>query len=206
MMVSLEDVLKRKLYRATCPDPIELGEYQMGYLDRETREAIRLHLEDCPHCQAELATLRSYLKEVAADIEYHAAEQIKIWVAKRLPHGGHTGNTALLAQSFAVRGTIGDDLQRFTAGEDVEGATSIELALNTQTDPQQPGRKTLFGLLVGADLPAPLVATLWQEGEQVAHCEVDSFGNLVLSGLAPGLYDLVLTGEGLEIHFQGVKV
>ncbi|MBV9790024.1 MAG: hypothetical protein JOZ51_17690 [Chloroflexi bacterium] len=58
----LEDVLKVKLNRWDCPAPQRLGEYVMGLVSARTEErTIRLHLEECARCKAEVEDLNVFL-------------------------------------------------------------------------------------------------------------------------------------------------
>jgi anti-sigma factor ChrR (cupin superfamily) len=66
-MAKLENQLGKLLYRAFCPEPLELGEYQLGMLSSQQANKIQTHLAECPYCRAELAQLRSFLEELAND-------------------------------------------------------------------------------------------------------------------------------------------
>ncbi len=203
-MGSLEQMLRERLYRALCPDPMELGEYQLGRLDRARAEVIQRHLAECPHCMAELSSLQEYLAAVAPDIEYRVGGKTDIWLARRIPLTGQTRGASPLAPAFAVRGKPGVDLQRFSIGED-----GGELAIEIEPDPERPGRKVLLVILMGIEVPLPpghMTAALWLSGQQVASAETDELGNLIIPNLLPGLYDLILTGQTFEIHVQEVNV
>jgi hypothetical protein len=54
--------------------------------------------------------------------------------------------------------------------------------------------------------PDDLQASLLSEGRVVETVNVDELGNFIFSGLAPGSYDLVLSGPELEIHAQDLEV
>jgi anti-sigma factor ChrR (cupin superfamily) len=66
-MAKLENQLSKVLYRAFCPETLELGEYQLGMLSSKQANKIQTHLAECPHCRAELAQLKSFLKGLADD-------------------------------------------------------------------------------------------------------------------------------------------
>lgn len=57
----LENALLATLYRKDCPDPMILGEYQLGLLVATEQAQIEAHLTNCPHCQAELSRLGDFL-------------------------------------------------------------------------------------------------------------------------------------------------
>lgn len=196
-MADFENRLIKNLYRALCPDPVQLGEYRLGNLPKNQAEAIHQHLYECPRCRAELALLEDYLNIVRPDIEYNLADQVKIWIARLLPAPGPA-----LAPAFAVRGETASELLRYVFGEDETGG---ELVIGIQEDITQPGRKSILGLVAGVPF-AGLAATLWQAGRPVAQAEVDEFGNLAFANLFPGVYDLFLSGNNVEIHAQNLKV
>jgi hypothetical protein len=61
--INLEAWLRAAIYRQNCPEPMLLGEYQLGLLDEAAQARIQLHLARCPHCQADLAELVDFLAE-----------------------------------------------------------------------------------------------------------------------------------------------
>jgi hypothetical protein len=190
-----EDRLAAALFRITCPDAIELGEYHLGMMAGRQAEEIAHHLQTCPHCKRELAQLAHYLDQVSPDLDYTLAERIKIWIAERIPDT--TSSEAALSPAFAVRGGENGPLM-FEAGD-------AQLTIEIQDDPEKPGQKSILGLVLGSDEPA-LQAHLWQEGLLVKTVNVDELGNFTIMGLAPGLYDLILSGASFEIHVQALQI
>ncbi len=189
-MAELESNLKTTLYRITCPDSLELGEYNLGMMDPKRTAVIQRHLGECPRCTQELSLLKSYLESLAPDLETSLVERVKIWIAQLIPQpaGG-------LSPALGLRGERGVILH-YQAGE-------AQLTLEAQDGPF--GRKTLFGLLLGLDT-AGFQAHLWQAGEKLAQTEVDDLGNFILEGIQPGKYELILSGPQAEIHVQDVVV
>jgi hypothetical protein len=59
---ALERALTEKLYRKDCPPPEILGEMRLGLLAEAASDAIRVHLDTCPHCQAEVQGLDRLLR------------------------------------------------------------------------------------------------------------------------------------------------
>jgi hypothetical protein len=59
---ALERALTRKLYRKDCPPPESLGEMHLGLLPEAPSDAVRAHLDTCPHCQAEVRGLDRLLR------------------------------------------------------------------------------------------------------------------------------------------------
>jgi anti-sigma factor RsiW len=60
-----QQALRALLYRAECPDAQALGEYYLGVglLSAADRAAIEEHLKNCSLCSADLAKLKTFLKE-----------------------------------------------------------------------------------------------------------------------------------------------
>jgi anti-sigma factor RsiW len=60
-LAELQGRLRQALYRFDCPDPHALGEYALEILDPRQRAQVAAHVIACPHCTAELQTLRTFL-------------------------------------------------------------------------------------------------------------------------------------------------
>jgi Putative zinc-finger len=194
-MAKLENQLSNALYRAFCPEPNELGEYQLGFLSTPRAQKIQAHLAECPHCREELAQLQSFLKSVEPDLEISVAERVRVWLAELLPPGNAGGPLPALA--FGLRGD--------ETGVHFYQAGGAQITLEVQDDPNAPGRKTLVGLVLMGET-AGLQANLWRQDQAVASAEVDELGNFTLSGLEPGQYELFLTGPDVEIQIKDLEV
>jgi hypothetical protein len=194
-MAKLENQLSNALYRAFCPEPNEMGEYQLGLLSTPRTQQIRSHLAECRHCREELAQLQSFLKSVEPDLETSLVERVRVWLAELLPPGAASGPAPALA--FGLRG---DDsgVHFYQAGE-------TQITLEVQDDPNTPGRKILVGLILGEEA-AELQAHLWRQDQAIASASVDELGNLTLSGLEPGQYDIFLSGPDVEIQIKDLEV
>ena len=193
-MTELEERITKLLYRSSCPDSTELGEYQLGLLPKDREANIRQHLADCPYCTTELAQLKAFLREVEPDLEYSLAEKIQIWIAERLPQ---FPTSQEMAPAFATRG--GDrPPQVYRAGE-------IEVTLEFERDASQSGKGMLLGLLSGVD-PSGLQTSLWQGEGKLAEAALDELGNFVISEIETGTYQLILAGENFEIHLDDVDI
>ena len=195
-MAGTEDKLTAILYRFTCPDSAELGEYHFGVVSGERSHQIKQHLSRCPHCRRELAQLKSYLTEVAPDLDHSLADHVKIWIARLVPEGGWSNGSAPMP-AFAVRGGENGPL--------IYQAGDAQLTIDVQDDPEKPGHRSILGLVFGVDV-ADMQAHLWQEGEPATTMDVDELGNFIISGLAPGTYELILSGPAVEIHVQTLSI
>jgi Putative zinc-finger len=194
-MAKLENQLSNALYRAFCPEPNELGEYQLGLLSTTRAQQIQAHLAECPHCQTELAQLQSFLKSVEPDLEASLADRVRIWLAERLLPGMTGGPAPALA--FGLRGDE-DAVHFYQAGE-------TQITLEVQDDPNAPGRKILVGLILGEEASG-LQAHLWRQDQAIQNAEIDELGNFTLNGLEPGKYEIFLSGPDVEIQIKDLEV
>ena len=194
-----DNQLLKMLYRADCPPSVELGEFQLGLLERARAVWIGQHVADCPHCNHELAELTGFMSQVAPQLP--AAEFDS-------PTGRVAGATArlsarlkvLVAQLFtptpgqtawAVRGDeTADAPQIFNVGD-------LQVSIETQIDPAQPSQRCLLGLISGADTLG-WRAHVWQAGGQTGQfiitVEVDEFGNFTVPPVAAGNYQIIWMG------------
>jgi hypothetical protein len=198
-MANIDEKIIEIVYRITCPNSIELGEYHSGILPTAQRRHISQHLAECPHCRQELVQLHNFMSEVGADLDYSLVERLKIWAAKKLPspEGPSWEGGKLGAPAFALRG---DD-----QGPLMYEAEEAQLTLEIQDDPQQPGQKSVIGLVLGVD-PTAWQAHLWQNEKLLDAAPVDELGNFMLNNLPPGGYKLILMGPGAEIHVPDLVI
>jgi hypothetical protein len=195
-MADLEKQLTERLYRAFCPDPLALSEYAAGRAKSARSREIRRHLKQCPHCSRELAQWKEFSAAVSEDLKEPAAglaNALDVWIARLIPAFPFSPD----APAMAVRGEDAG-LRRYQAGQ-------AQLALEVQEDLEGSGNFAIVGLVTGIATTA-LRAYLWQAGRLVAETSIDELGNLAFSGLAPGVYELILGGETVEIHVQGFQV
>lgn len=187
--------LRALLYRGTCPEAHELGQFEMKLLNAERAALVAQHLDNCPHCAMELEELRGFLQELAPDLEYSLLERVRVLIARLAPDLRDLGGGRQPMPSLAgVRGEGNGPL--------LYEADSVEVSLEVQDDAGGAGRKSVLGLVTGADADG-WQATLWQEdgplAELVQTQEVDDLGNFVLEGLLPGTYSLTLRSADVEI-------
>lgn len=196
-MTDLENRLSATLYRVTCPDTVELGEYRLGMISGPRLAFIEQHLQECPYCRRELDQLDAYMAQVKPDLDYSTAERIKIWIARHVPE--FTAGVGAPAPAVAFRG--GDQDEADAGRSLVFEAGEAQLMIDLQADPDDASRKSIIGLIIGID-PTVLEARLWSDGRPVATTGVDDLGNFTFFDLKPGHYELILAGPGIEIHVQ----
>ena len=203
-LARLQDRLTTRLYRFTCPSPVELGEYHIGLLPRDQAAAVARHLAECPRCTREVAQLKDYLAELAPALEPSPLERIKerarVLVARLVNGGLEAGLLGQPALAPAYAGLRGEEKE-----PTLYQADDIQVAIEIQEDAEQPDRKVLLGLVIGTG-PSGVEAHLWQADQHVAVVSVDELGNFVIPDLAPGSYELILSGSEIEIHMQDLQV
>ncbi|MFW5942640.1 MAG: hypothetical protein ACOCXI_12625 [Chloroflexota bacterium] len=188
--------LAEYLYRSACPDAHQLGEYHLQLLSGPEAERIAAHLKMCPCCAQEVKQLQAYLDDVESDLDYSVLERLKVLVARLSPDldvGGPLVGPALAG----VRG--GD------SGPLVYTAEDVQVSLEVQDDVAAADRRSVLGLVLGADAEGWHVY-LWRENEEIAHTTVDELGNFVLDGVEPNTYRLLLHGEQVLVHIPDLTV
>lgn len=195
-MAHIEDSFKAALNRITCPDGATLGNYHLGLLSAEAAAPIQQHLSICPLCQQELEQLETFMAETAVSLQPSTAERIKVWIAKRIPSRGSSGN-GLGMPAFAVRGK--------ESGPQMYEAGDAQLSLEVQDDPEHPGRKVVYGLVLGIETDDIEVRLLEPDGRETA-VPLDDLGNFALNNLSKGQFALILSGPTVEIHVPEIKI
>ncbi len=196
----LQKRMGAEMYRIACPTPLELGEYHLGVLAGARAKAVAQHLDDCPHCMREVSQLKTYLGDLSADLEFSLAERIKVLVAKLAPAGRPAAPLGAPAMAPAFAGLRGEE-----SGPRLYQAGDAQVAVEIQDDPMRGDRKTLLGLVTGMDT-GELVAHLWLADRRVGEVPVDELGNLFIADMAPGSYDLILSGPEIEVHIRDLDV
>jgi hypothetical protein len=194
-MERIEDKLVAHFHRLTCPDSLELGEYEMGLLPSDRLSFISSHLAECPHCRSEITGLQLYLRQLAPELRFSPAQRIRVWIARLIPPVPEGG--LIPAPAFALRGEGG--------GPQVYEAGDAHLTIEVRDDPEKKGRKRLLGLVLGVDTEN-LVAHLWRKGRHLTMIALDELGDFIFGDLESGRYELILTGPSLEIHVQELVI
>ncbi len=74
--------LTARLYRHTCPSPMELGEYHLRLLPPSQMLVIAQHLRECPQCTREVAQLGSFLGDPSPNPDTSLVGQAKLLIAR----------------------------------------------------------------------------------------------------------------------------
>jgi hypothetical protein len=198
-LAQLQGNLTKSLYRFDCPASSTLGEYHLGLLSPSDAEGVRIHLERCPHCLAELGRLESYLNSLQGDLDLHPVERVKVWIARLV--GGGEGASGVVPQfAPAVAGLRGAPQEpRIYTVED------LQIAVDVQEDDENPGNFVLLGLATGRDTQG-WVVEIWQKERRVAEVVLDPTEKFLFNNIPPGEYVLILGDEELEVHVPDVQV
>ncbi|MFN8440380.1 MAG: hypothetical protein U0175_06425 [Caldilineaceae bacterium] len=195
-----EQWLTDRLYRAMCPSSLELGEYESGLLIDTARLQIELHLRDCPACRKEINFLRDFFVAESIKLPAPVPDSTLQTMIKRLVARLRTAGNDLGPQPAwgALRGTANEPL--------VFSADSVEIVIEVQENASQPLHKTLLGLVLGVESNQDFLVQLSQNDQVIASTPLDPFGNFVFPSLTSGNYQLILTGNQLEILIEQVTV
>jgi hypothetical protein len=168
----------------------------MQLLAPEEAAGVAAHVDECPACQAELRTLTGFLGLPEEAVEEGPSplaalkEVVLQWTAPLVRPSG-------LALA-GVRGAV-PRAQTFAAAH-LWLAVTVEEAEN--------GRKKLLALITREDGYPLEHGTAWlsQANRLFTGGRVDARGNLVISDLEPGVYDLGIQCDGTRVWVQGVSV
>lgn len=187
--------LRRTLYRFECPTSQTLGEYELGLLPAEERQAIAAHVLECPLCADELRILRHFLVEDAT-----AEELRRPGVVAELKRIVATLVAAPAQPSYALRGSGDAELRTYRAGD-------VTIAIGPGPAARR-GRASLTGLIWREDgEPSSFSGTevrLIARDETQFATQIDESDNFTFEDLRPGTYRLELLLAGQTIVIQEV--
>jgi len=194
----LQTTMRGKLYRQNCPPPMELGEYHLGLLLDPQKLIMAAHLHQCPLCRSEITQLEEFLQEMTS--EPQIVQSIKVFIAKLISGRGAAQEQTDSSLSPAFTGLRGDEDEPF-----IYQAGNVQIVIDIQDDAEQPGRRTLLGLITGLKSNGFMMEA-YQAEKIVATTFVDEIGNFAFSHFLPGTYDLILLGPDTKIHIQSFIV
>lgn len=223
--------LTAQLYRHTCPDSLELGEYHLGMLMQEKARAIEAHLAECPHCARELAQLSEYMAAERPDSEPNLTTRLKNKAAGLLPDLDIRRNLDDVIKDSGDMAIIGE-IARTKArgfkcspdphpyiflvggGKDnnlVYDEDDIKIYIHVMNDIGNPGKMVLSGGVIGVDAVGWEVRLI-SSGKQVAATEVEevdlveNLGFFRFSCLFPAIYDIVIADNGVKFKIHDIEI
>jgi hypothetical protein len=182
--------LTRGLYRATCPTPMELGEFHLRALAAPQRLVIAQHLRECPHCTQELSELERFLSDIAP--QPSRIEPIKVLIA-RLVNGG--AQVALRGEVSSSRVFMVDD-------------TVITLGVQTSPD----GEVSLHGSVGEIDVEKQKAwigarVELKQTYLSPLFSYVDEYGGFFFTDLSPiSTQVIIISTTGIAVQTEQVNL
>jgi hypothetical protein len=203
-LTTIQHAATTRLFRAACPSALELGEFRLGMLPAATMAHLQQHLAICPHCAQELAQLASFMDGpdpyLRSDPLAAIKQSVTVLVARLASgpqFGGLLGQPTLSPALAGLRGEADSPL--------IYEAGDAQVILEVQNDEEQAGRRTIIGLVMGW-VNQEVQVHLWRDEQQVATVALDTFGNFSIDDLAPGAYELFITGELTEMHIQDLLI
>lgn len=193
---SVLDLVERRLtvaLQSPCPDSMLLGEYQMGLLEPGQAAGVGQHVRACPLCRQELQQMVAFMEgpETLASTIETIREVALQW-----------GRSALQpSHGLALAGVRGGHGRARTFAAD-----HLWLAVTIQEGDN--GNKNLLALVTRSD-GYPLehgIAWLSRQNQLLSGGRVDEAGNLVITDIPPGEYDLGIQCDGTRVWVRGVSV
>ncbi len=182
---TLEDKLKQLLYRYDCPSVDALREHYWGHLSTDKQRQIKMHLQTCPHCAAELANLDQFI-----DSEEEEPSTTLLDGARELAKRTRLIMAQLVSPSPhpvpALRGETREVLLFEADG----------LALSLNLEQEMTGKYTLFGQILS---PEPTTLTegrirlkAQERDMEPIEADIDANGGFAVPELRPGIYYLLV--------------
>lgn len=194
--------LQQTLHRFDCPDPEQLRDFFWNLLSTSEQHRLESHIQQCPHCSAELAHLQSFMLEddpawqpqsaatpstpTFSERVQALADQMRLVIATLV-----TPLTPQMA-TVALRGGA-------TATQRVESPVNLlfeaegaDISLVVERDAQ--GRLNLAGQIFTLEPDTPTGGKLVAADPTLAPrpITIDEAGTFVLSDVPAGAYQLLL--------------
>lgn len=173
------------LFRTECPTPLELGEWHLNLVDANRAQAIRSHLDICPHCEEELAAITAVVsKPLFQDAPAMRGRSLLKRIIMKLEAlvGDAAGQMAfapaMRGNSWSVCYAGGDYLLSLTRQQTISGGA-------------------LIGSILANDLTGH--ATLKQGRSVVYETQLTESATFSFDDITPGFYELVIATPDAEL-------
>lgn len=210
----IEQNLKSQLYRMDCPGELELGEFEMDFLDSTERGLeIQKHILKCPHCLADLAQIRQFMALPLVDknlvnpvkaSKRSIVEKVRVIVVDLLSQPqGYLLNPNL---SPALRGDQDDISTQVFQVESYIIALSAVKHLSSREKQQIIG--DISPLVENEEDFHKWSAYLWRDGQLLATTPIGRDSHFIFNNInsAAKPHDLILSGPRVEIHLQNLQM
>lgn len=202
-----EQWLAKSVYRVTCPDTLQLGEYAEGMLSGAELTQVETHVETCPKCRQELQFLRTFMDvEIVPEVKKSQLDSlidklqgsIRRLIALLQPPNVPGFGGQMAAGALSLRGTVGDQL--------VYAVDDVQIVIDIQRDPEDQNLRVIYGLVLGLEEEQPVAITLQSAEQPIADTILDDIGNFSFDGLAKGEYQVYLKAESVEVEINELKI
>ena len=186
--------LTARLYRSTCPSPMELGEYHIHNLPAPQRLVIAQHLRECPHCTQEIMQLEEFLSEFTPPAGL--LETAKVLIAKLVGGRDETGAFQVMP---ALRGQAKNlpifEADGIVVSLDVESVPNGDLSIQGQVAAEDQDQWTGSTVELKQRYLSPLRTLL------------DDLGAFTFETVDPGSTQItIISPEGVVIQTETVFI
>ena len=191
-LAQLQSGLTTRLYRITCPSPLELGEYHLRIMPSPQMLVIAQHVRACPHCEAEVAQLETFLKDLTPDVKPAPLTPIRVLVARLVGGSESALRPALRGES---KGPLIFEVDGVVITLDVQPDSDKQVSILGQVAADEQDQWTNASVeLQQADMPT-LTTSL------------DDLGALRFEAVHPGATQIMITStEGVVIQSPNIDI
>jgi hypothetical protein len=182
----LQNSLRKQLYRVTCPSPMELGDYSLGFLPDSRKLVVAQHVRECPSCRREVAELEDFMGELAPEVSLLGAARVLI---ARLVRG--PSKSGLFPSGVALRGEA--------KGPITLEAEGVVIVLDLQQTEEE--TVDILGQVAADDQDqwTEALVELHQEGKLESSTTVDDLGAFHTEGIMPGSKELQIISKDKSV-------
>ena len=212
-MDSTENRLKAILFRRDCPSKMDLGEYELGFLNSQRREELDSHMAVCPHCPADLVQMRQFMalpaigiESVKREVEQTSPllERIKVIFVDLLTPPATMQRAGSLQTVF--RGAENNMRTR------VIQMDTFVISLSTIEDKTSFPKQQIIGnvmpLFDDDEACQNWTASLWRSGALVTTTPLADDRYFIFEDIQSleMPHELILSGPKVEIHLQNLQI
>lgn len=193
--------LTERVYRATCPPSIELGEYHLRMLPASQMLVIAQHVRECPHCRREMAELETFfLDDMAPEMGFLGTA--KVLIARLTGLQTESGKQAKndLAQVVPM-------LRGETKGPLTFEAEGMVISLDVQQAPN--GQVSLLGQVAADDQDRWTAAEvdLQQDDSSQRSAALDDLGGFRFENIGPGVIQITIKSlHGIHVQVPNIDI
>ena len=206
--------LKSTLYRLDCPSAMELGEFEMGFLEATGRgEEIAVHSAACPRCLADLTQIRQYmalplvnghLVRTTQEEKTPFLEKLRVIIVDLLAPPQDLYVHSRLQP--AMRGAQEDmETNVFQVGSYIIALSAVK---NLSAWQKQQIVGDISPVTDADEKFHHWSAFLWREGKLLATTPVNRDSHFIFDDIqfANKPHELILSGPKVEIHLQNLHM